>query len=152
MPTTLTVRSAAVVTKYWRSLQCCELPLDSLYHKEEADTVASPASSEGTYQLCAHTVCSLERPLVQEVVIAPVSTFLVLLVRMVHIQESEMITCSSQSACNMVQGQAQLARQGKTTPLGFVNASRTLHAILGMHATHFWHEKKLVQDPYHQYE
>lgn len=62
---------------------------------------AHSTKRSGAYQLCAHTVRSLERPLVQKVVVAPVPAFLVLLVCMVHIEESEMITCNSPPACNM---------------------------------------------------
>lgn len=77
--------------------------MESLYNNKHVDAVASPTPTRGAYQLRAHTVCSLERPLVQKVVIAPISAFLVLLVCMVHIEESEMITCSSQPACDKVQ-------------------------------------------------
>ena len=47
------------------------------------------------HQLCSHTVCSLQGPLVQKVIIAPVPALLVLLVCMVHVEEGEVITCGS---------------------------------------------------------
>jgi hypothetical protein len=51
------------------------------------------SKEKGTHQLCTHTVSSLERPLIQEVIIAPVASFLVLLVCMVYIQQCQVVTC-----------------------------------------------------------
>lgn len=64
----------------------------------------------GAYQLGAHTIRGFQRPLIQEVVIAPVPAFLVLLVCMVHIEKSEMITYNSPAVCNM--GPAQYMYAG----------------------------------------
>ena len=47
------------------------------------------------YQLAPDAVCSLEGTGVQEVIIAPVLGLAILLVRVVHIEERQVITCSN---------------------------------------------------------
>lgn len=46
-----------------------------------------------THQLGADTVCSFEGPRVEEIVVAPVAVFLLLLVRVVRIQQCQVIAC-----------------------------------------------------------
>ena len=50
------------------------------------------------YQLAADTVCCLQGTGVQEVVVAPVLCLSILLVRMVHIEQRQVITCKSRQA------------------------------------------------------
>ncbi len=54
--------------------------------------------SEEIYQLAADAVCRLQGAGVQEVIIAPVLCLAVLLVRMVHIEQRQVVACSSQAS------------------------------------------------------
>ena len=76
---------------------------------KEANGLLGFKDAPATHQLAAHTVCSLEGALVEEMVIAPVCTLGILLEGVVNVQQREVVTCTPTTQLNIKshwQGQA----------------------------------------------
>ena len=58
-------------------------------------------SSTGARQLAAHAVGRLDGAVVEEVVVAPLGGLPVLLIRMVHVEQREVVPCSAEQGMSM---------------------------------------------------